>query len=221
MEVFVRGGSAFSHLVFTLAPGEEFVTTPGAMASMDNGPLLYTRLNGGLFNALFLKLFGKESLFLNTIRNTSKKVSQVVIAGRLPGEIVKYDLKNGALYIQAGSFICGGPGVKLSASFAGIHSWLAGEGFFRLKIKGRGEIWFGAFGGVVQKDVNSKLVVDGGFLLAYPPSIKLKTQFPGRIFSTLFSGEGLVTRLEGKGKVYLQTRCLKGLANWINPRFWR
>ena len=32
----------------------------------------------------------------------------------------------------------------------------------------------------------------------------------------MFGGEGLVTRVTGQGRVYLQTRSLEGLASWTN-----
>jgi uncharacterized protein (AIM24 family) len=48
--------------------------------------------------------------------------------------------------------------------------------------------------------------------------MKLKMQLAGGIFSSFFSGEGLVTRVEGKGKVWIQTRSLSGLVGWLNPK---
>ena len=37
----------------------------------------------------------------------------------------------------------------------------------------------------------------------------------GNLMSTLFSGEGLVLRFKGTGKVWLQTRSVGGLVNWM------
>ena len=34
---------------------------------------------------------------------------------------------------------------------------------------------------------------------------------------TLFSGEGLVMRFQGRGKIFLQTRQLPALAGWLTP----
>jgi uncharacterized protein (AIM24 family) len=36
------------------------------------------------------------------------------------------------------------------------------------------------------------------------------------LFSSFFSGEGLVLRLRGPGRVYLQSRSLEALASWVN-----
>ncbi|HAU13914.1 MAG TPA: TIGR00266 family protein, partial [Gammaproteobacteria bacterium] len=53
---------------------------------------------------------------------------------------------------------------------------------------------------------------------AYEPGIKLKLQLAGGIFSSLFGGEGLVTRVVGKGKIVIQSRSIAGITSWINPR---
>jgi uncharacterized protein (AIM24 family) len=44
----------------------------------------------------------------------------------------------------------------------------------------------------------------------------LKPQLAGGIISSIFGGEGFVTRVEGKGKIFLQTRNISGLASWVN-----
>jgi uncharacterized protein (AIM24 family) len=33
-------------------------------------------------------------------------------------------------------------------------------------------------------------------------------------------GEGLVTRVCGKGRIVIQTRSLTGLTGWLNPKLW-
>mgnify|MGYP003710175491 FL=1 len=40
----------------------------------------------------------------------------------------------------------------------------------------------------------------------------------GNLKSTFLSGEGLVIKFQGNGKVWVQTRTLDGLASWLTPR---
>ena len=40
----------------------------------------------------------------------------------------------------------------------------------------------------------------------------------GGIFSSIFGGEGLVTRVEGKGKIIIQTRSMDTLAGWLSSK---
>jgi uncharacterized protein (TIGR00266 family) len=104
----------------------------------------------------------------------------------------------------------------LGLGWAGIASYVGREGLFRLKVSGTGKVWFGGYGGIFEKEVEADYVVDTGHLIAYDPTIGIKMGLAGGLFSSFFSGEGLVTRVKGPGKIYLQSRSLDGLAAWTN-----
>ncbi len=219
MNITIKGGNSFSYLEVELSPGEVIRSESGAMTSMSSQIDLRTQFNGGFFRAILLKLFGKESLFVNKFKNTSQENQKIFLSQNSPGEIVSRKVSGESFYIQPGSFIASTQGVKFSLSWAGIHSFLGGEGFFRLKVSGIGQIYYGAFGSVIEKEIIGEYIVDSGHLLSYPKNIKLKAQLSGGIFSSFFGGEGFVLKLSGKGKIQLQTRSLSGLAGWLNPRF--
>ncbi|HJN31624.1 MAG TPA: AIM24 family protein [Candidatus Poseidoniia archaeon] len=40
----------------------------------------------------------------------------------------------------------------------------------------------------------------------------------GSFKSTMLSGEGMVMRFSGNGKLYLQTRNVSSIASWLTPR---
>jgi uncharacterized protein (TIGR00266 family) len=132
------------------------------------------------------------------------------------------DLKSetDVLCLQPGAYIASTPEVKLGLGWAGFVSGIGREGFFRLQVSGPGTLWYGAFGGLEEKQVEGEYIVDTGHLVAYPPHMKLKLQMAGGLVSSLMGGEGLVTRVEGYGKIILQSRSLSGLAGWINPKLW-
>lgn len=219
MNVKVEGGSSFSYIKVELGPKEAMITEPGAMSSMDYGIDLKSKLNGGILRAIVLKFLGKESLFINRFYNTETESQTLYLSQKFPGQICQEEIKNEPLYIQPGSFIACTPGVKFSLRWAGISSWLGGEGLFRLLIKGKGHVWYGAYGSVVEKNVVGEYIVDNGHLLSYPKDMELSIKLAGGIFSSIFGGEGLVLKLKGSGKIKLQTRSLGGLAGWLNPRF--
>jgi len=219
MEVNQKGGKAFSYLEVKLKPGESIVTEPGAMASMEPGINLRTKINGSIFRALMLKYLGSESIFINRFSNESNRESTLVLTQSTPGEIQQATLSNEALYIQPGAFLACTPGIDFSLRWAGFTSWIVGEGLFNLKIHGTGTCWYGAFGGVIEKRVAGSYVVDNGHLLSYPPTMKLRLQLSGGLFGSFFGGEGFVVRLEGTGTIKLQTRSLGGLAGWLNSKF--
>ncbi|MCB0356363.1 MAG: TIGR00266 family protein, partial [Bdellovibrionales bacterium] len=142
----------------------------------------------------------------------------MVISKATPGDVVCHELKGDKLYLQPGAFLCCTPGIQLSVKWAGFGYLFGGEGLFRLCAQGHGKIWLGVFGAFIERELKGELLVDTGHLVAYPENVKYKIQLSGGIFSSFFSGEGLVGRLEGQGKIYLQTRSLGGLVGWLNPR---
>ena len=111
--------------------------------------------------------------------------------------------------------------VSWSLQWAGFISWIAGEGLFRYLVSGTGTVWYGAYGALLEREIDGEYIVDTSHLVAYDPALKLKLQLAAGIFSSFFGGEGFVTRMQGQGKVVIQTRSVSGLTSWINPKLWR
>ena len=218
MNVEKRGSSGFRYLDVVLEPGETMVTEAGAMSSMADELYLKAKLNGGLFKGLLRKFLGGESLFISYFSNPTKNPLRLTLTNPLPGDIEKRELEDESLFLQPGAYICSTPEVKMQLRYAGFRSLLAKEGLFRLELSGRGAVWFGCFGSLFERDIDGEYIVDSGHLVGYDPGVTIRIQLSNGIFGSFFSGEGLVARLEGKGRAYLQTRSLDGVASWLNPR---
>ncbi len=220
MQTEILGGPSFSYVHIDLAPGERFTAESGAMQSMDAGVELSAKTNGGFFSALGKRLFGGESFFVNEFRNTAGRTQRVTIAQDVPGQIVELQLSAGQeICLQKGAFLGATPEVRLATSWAGFASWVTREGLVRLKAVGPGTLWFGAYGGILKRTVSQEIKVDDGHLVAYDPGLRLSVSMAGGFFASMFGGEGLVARLSGTGTIYVQTRSIKGLAGWLNPKF--
>ena len=220
MQSEIKGGKAFSYVDMTLAPGETIITESDAMSSMDADLEMEAIFNGGFLRGLARKFFGGESLFVSRFINPTDSPKRLTFTQGTPGEIRCLTLTGEPFHLQPGAFIACEESVSLGLRWAGFVSWIGKEGLFKLEVSGHGKVWYGAFGALVDKEIDGEYIVDTGHLVAYDPGIKLKLQLAGGIFSSFFGGEGLVTRVEGKGKVVLQTRSLSGLAGWLNPKFW-
>lgn len=214
MESEIRNRPSFANLLVRLVQGDRIVAESDAMASMSSAVTLRTRWNGGFLMAIVRRLFGRESLFINEFSTETR--GEIVLTQPWPGDIESVDLKGQTLFLQPGAFLACDPGVQLGVGYAGLRSFFAREGLFRLKVSGHGRVWFGGYGGIVQKEVEGEYVVDSSHLVAYEPSIQLRIGLAGSLLTSLFSREGLVMRLTGPGRVYLQTRSLEGLAAWVN-----
>ena len=218
MHTDIKGAPAFAHLAVVLAPGERLIAESGAMSSMDAGLDLKARVNGNPFAALMRKLLGGETFFLSAFDNSTNNDCQLVLAQTTPGDIREMSLNGECLYLQSGAFLASTEGIKLGLKWAGFTSFLAREGLFKIAVSGKGRVWYGAYGALLEKDIDGEMIVDSGHLVAYGPGIRLKLRLAGGLFSSFFGGEGLVMRIVGKGRITLQTRSLGGLAGWLNPK---
>ncbi len=218
MKYEIRYKPAFSTLFLTLEPGEGILAESGAMASMDGGIEMSTKLSGGLFSALARKFFGGESLFVNIFRNQDSTTKQIVLTQSTIGDVECLELKNTAICLQPGAFIAHTPGIEIGVTWAGFASWIAGEGLFKLQLSGRGLVFFGAYGGISAKRLDGDLIVDNGHLVAYEPGIKMNIRLSGGLLGSITSGEGLVNRISGRGTVYLQSRSISSLVSYLRPK---
>ena len=214
------GSNSFRMLKVNLATNQTITVEPGLMASQHPQIEVVTEMNGHILSALGSKFFVGESFFINHYTNRSSQIATLHITQATPGDMFEKQMNGETLFIEAGAFIARTNGIRCETVWAGFTSLFAGEGLFRLKYSGYGTLWFGSYGAVFEKEIDGDLIVDSGHLVAYPPQMKLKLKLAGGLFSSFFSKEGFVLKISGKGKVVLQTRSVKGLADWLNARFW-
>lgn len=79
-------------------------------------------------------------------------------------------------------------------------------------------LFLSSYGAILEKSLTSgeNYIVDTGHIIAFEESVQYKLKKAAKgIFSTLASGEGLVSEYTGPGKLWIQTRNLKGFASLI------
>lgn len=218
MEAVIQGGPAFAYVQVDLAPGETLVAESDAMASMDADVEVKAIPNGGWLGAPIRKFLGGESFFINHFSNPTQRSRRVTVVQATPGDIRRIELNGNSICLQQGAFLACTPGIRIGVQYAGISAFIAREGLFKLNASGTGSLWYGAYGGLLEWEVDGEHIVDSSHLVAWEPQMKLRVQMSGGLISSLTSGEGFVTRVEGKGKIVLQSRSLNGLVGWLNPK---
>jgi uncharacterized protein (TIGR00266 family) len=216
MNVKIEAKPAFAYLDVELAPGETIVAEADAMATMSSELDMTAKFNGGLFQGVAKKFLGSESLFVNHFTNNTQKPLKLTLTQATPGDIECKVLNNETYCLEGGSYIASDPGIRLGLRWAGIGSFIAREGLFKLVVKGTGKVYFGAYGGIIEKEIKGEYIVDSGHLVGYESSMKLTPKLSNGIIGSITSGEGFVLKVSGNGKIYLQTRNLSGLASWVN-----
>ena len=221
MNVDIKGGKAFSYLDIELEPGDSVITESDAMSSMASDLDLTVKANGGFINGLLRKFLGGETFFISKFSNNTEGKRDLKLVQPTPGEIVCTDIDETGIYLQPGAFLACTGDVRMSLKYAGLTSFIAREGLFKIHVTGDGKLWYGAYGALLTKQIDGEYIVDTAHLVAYSPGIELKLQLAGGLFSSFFGGEGLVTRVVGQGEIVVQSRSLSGLGSWLNPKFWK
>lgn len=192
----------------------------GAMAYMTAGMRMETNTGGGLLKGLGRALAG-DTIFLNFF--TAEEDNQEIgFSACTPGKIMPIRLDGSNTIIgQKNAFLAAEEGVNLDIHVreklgAGIFG---GEGFILQKFTGTGMVFLEIDGEVVERDLQpgEKLLVDPGHVAAMEESVNFDIERVKGAKNILF-GEGLFfARLEGPGKVWLQTMPISRLAEALIP----
>lgn len=215
MEIRLDGNPDFGEATCSLAPDEVLVCEGGAMTRMSAGMDLNTRAAGGILKSLFRMIGAGESFFLSEY--SSGGGGFVTVAPVTPGALVHRKMTGEKLMLSAGSFVAASDGISLETRFGGLKAIFSGEGAFVFEAEGDGDILFNAYGAIVERELDGELTVDTGHVVAWESSLDYSIEGMGGLKQTFFSGEGLVMRFTGTGKIWLQTRTLGETAGWITP----
>lgn len=215
MRFDISGNPSYGDLTIALAAGESVWAEGGAMSRMSSHLELRTRLPGGLVASAMRRLAGGESLLISEY--TAPRMAFVSLTPSCPGCVLHRAMKGDRFFLTAGSFLACTPDLQLATRFGGLRAFFSGEGAFLIEVSGQGDLFYNAYGGVVEKEIAGEFIVDTGHVVAWEPSLTYSIGGMGGVKQTLFSGEGLVMRFQGQGRLVLQTRQMPALAGWLRP----
>lgn len=202
----------FGFLTVQIPSGQKLKVEAASMATMDTNIEMKTKLKGG-----FSRFLQGESLFINefTAKNGN---GQIQIAPACPGDIEHVYLDNETIYLQNTAFLASSDSINVESKWQGFtKGFFSGESFFLIRCSGVGNLWFNSYGGIIEIDVEDGYVVDTGHIVAFTEGLQYSISRVGGYKSLFFSGEGLVCRFTGKGKVWIQTRKVQPFISWVNP----
>jgi uncharacterized protein (TIGR00266 family) len=216
----IRMRPDFSLLTVSLERGQKVYAEPSAMVSMSPHVKLTAGFKGGALKSLG-RLMGGESMIVNTF-SAEDGPGEVLFAPGHLGDTQHYRLTGGTLYLQRGAYMANGEGVEISGKWQGAKGFFSGEGLVLLKATGTGDVFFNSYGAILEINVTGDYLVDTGFIVAFEDTLQYRVSvLPGlrgggfkRLF---FSGEGLVCRFSGQGRVWVQTRDVIPFLSWVNP----
>jgi len=215
MQYDIQGNPDFGEVTVRLEPGENIYSESGAMTRMSANTEVERKVIGGMLKGLFRKATTGESLYVGNFSN--QQGGEVSFAPSMPGTVMHRKMTGDEFYLTAGSFLACTPDVNLSTQFGGMKAMFSKEGVFLIKASGNGDLFFNSYGGIIERDLNGPFTVDNAHVVAWEPTLDYKITGMGNLKSTFLSGEGLVMKFNGHGKIYLQTRTIPALVDRLSP----
>jgi uncharacterized protein (TIGR00266 family) len=210
---------AFPMVRVQLSSGESVKAESGAMVASSPTVDVESRMEGGFLGALSRKMLTGEKFFFQTLK-AARGAGEVLLAPTVPGDIVILEIDGVQEYmVQKDGFLAGSEDVKIESRMQNLtRGLLGGEGFFILKVSGRGTLIVNSFGAIhkIALKPDEEYIVDNSHLVAWTAttSYSIEKAAAGWIAS-LTSGEGLVCRFRGPGLVYIQSRNPSSFGSWI------
>lgn len=229
-------GQGDNFLYVTLERGEEISCESGAMAMMEGNLDLVGEMKGGFFSALGRKLTNGESFFTQSIRAT-RGSGEALLSPIIPGDIQVLECGGARQYfLNDGVFLASEKTIDVKVRTQSLGRALFGGtgGFFLGQTEGRGKLAVSGFGTVLEMDIdathdnpvtidNSQVVAwDAGLSYELAVSTNKSAGFLGSLVNSAVSGEGIVCKFSGRGKVVISSRnrdaYLGYLASKIAPK---
>lgn len=216
MNVEMTHRPSYTHLVVDLDAGETILAEPGAMVGHSDAIEIETTTTRDGILSSAKSMLGGESAFANEF-TAEGGPGRVTFAPPTPGDVKQHDLQDETLYAVDGAFLAAEPSIDVDSEFGGLKSMLGGAGITPLALKGTGQVFVEAFGGLesIELDAGETYTVDNEHLVAWEDSVDFDARRVGGLKSTLLSGEGIVLDFTGPGTVWYQTRGLNAFASAV------
>ncbi|MHA1146171.1 MAG: TIGR00266 family protein [Candidatus Helarchaeota archaeon] len=212
---------SFSLLEVRLKNGQELKTEGGTMAYMDPSlEIKVIKAAKGFWGSLKRALAGETFLLNKIIANDDGRIG---LAPTYIGDISHIPMEQGDNWVVfSGAFMACSSSINASTKFQGFKKgFFSGERMFFLDLlaeEGPADLFIAASGGfrTFELDKGETIVIDNGHLVAQEKSVRYEIKKIGGLKATIFSGEGLVVKLTGPGKVIMQTRNPSEFISWID-----
>ena len=216
----IEHAPAYASLRIDLKANQAVLVEAGAMAAIDPWIKMKSKVQGGLMKGIG-RMLGGESLFISEF-TAEGKPGHLYVSPGVPGDVQHYYLNGNGLMVQSSGFVASSPTVEIDTKFQGFKGFFSGESLFLLRATGQGDIWFSSYGAIVEVPVSGDYVVDTGYIVAFEDTLNYNVEMLGGLSfrglrTGILGGEGLVCRFQGHGRLWVQSRQLYNLINFLDP----
>jgi len=230
MAQFSLVGSPEPFLHVAMRRGDKIFCERNAMVMMEDPFELKGRLQGGLMQSLLRRFANEESLFQQHIEAV-RGDGDCLLSAALDGDMQILDVGATQYLLSDGAFVAAHDSVEVKAR---LNSSLGGAffgntgGFLVMETSGQGQVVVAGCGTLFEIEVepNKEIVIDNGHVVCWDSrlnySLSVSTSqssgLLGNLMNSVMSGEGMVLRFSGKGKVVICSRNRQNLLAWLQSK---
>ena len=222
MTVFTSTGDVDPFLHVALSKGDKIYCESGAMVMMEAALDLKGRMNGGLGGAIMRRLANGESFFQQHIEAV-RGDGDCLLSPALPGALEIIEVGKRQYMLNDGAFVAATSGTEMKVRTQNIGNALFAQsgGFFVMETSGTGQVVVSGFGSMFQLDVapGKDVIIDNSHVVCWDSTLQYQISVTtgsaggggiggmiGNLVNSATSGEGIVLRFSGSGKVYVCSR---------------
>lgn len=225
MPTFTITGDVDPFLHVSLRKGEKIYCESNAMVMMEATLDLRGQMTGGLGRALMRRLTSGESFFQQHIEAV-RGDGDCLLSPMLPGALQMLDVGPQRYTLNDGAFVAATADVELKTRTQNLGNALFARsgGFFVLEANGSGQLAVSGFGSMFMLDVEpgKDVIIDNAHVVAWDSRLHYEISVTtakasgllGSLVNSVTSGEGVVLRFSGAGKVLICSRNRDAFLAW-------
>ena len=188
------------------------------------------RMNGGIGGALLRSFANGESFFQQHIEAV-RGDGDCLLSPVLPGALEIIEVGKHQYLLSDGAFLAATSGTEMKVRTQSLGNALFAQsgGFFVMETSGTGQVVVSGFGSMFQLDVTpgKEVIIDNAHVVCWDSSLQYKISTAtgnagsggiggmlGNLVNSATSGEGIVLRFSGSGKVFICSRNRTTFASW-------
>ncbi|KAB8042986.1 TIGR00266 family protein [Janthinobacterium aquaticum] len=229
MPVFNLTGDNDPFLHVSLAKGEKIYCESNAMVMMETSLELKGKMTGGIGAALMRTFANGESFFQQHIEAV-RGDGDCLLSPTLPGAMQVLEVGAQQYMISDGAFVAATASVELKVRTQSLGNALFAQsgGFFITETAGSGQLVVSGFGMISELEVapGKDIVIDNAHVVCWDSRLHYEISmttgasggFLGNLINSQTSGEGMVLKFSGAGKVLICSRNSASFMAWTQSK---
>lgn len=224
---FTLIGTIEPFLHCNLKQGDRVHCESNAMVMMESNLELKGQMRGGFMQSMLRRFATGESIFQQQIEAVHGE-GDCLLAPTLDGDLQILDVGANQYMLSDGAFVACHDTVEIRANVqSNIGGALFGStgGFVIMQTQGHGQVVVSGFGSLFEIEVTpgKDVTIDNGHVVCWDSRLNYSASlatgqrqgFLGNIVNSVTSGEGVVLRFSGQGKVVICSRNRNTFQGWV------